>query len=402
MKKRFLLIPGMSLLLFLTGCWDRYELEERANILGLAVDLAEDDEVKSVPKVTHLEGDFPKSRRDSLYKVTAQLAVPGKIKLGPEGGGGEGSEKTAWILETYGHTMKDAMANLQQQLAEKLYLGHLQIVVVSEDVAKKGLTDVNDFLRRDHEVRRTAWLAVNEKTAADVLKTAPPLETVPALYLSDTLDNAVRFGKLPREYLGKFWIDISDMGVDGILPAVKVIDGDRIMVDGLAFFEGKQMVGQMSPIEIGAYMTMKEKNPGGYSLAVAYEDGEGAYMIKPTERKSKVKLDFNKGKPTAKIIMELDAILEEEVNDASLNIESIKKIEKAAGEKLTEICEGLLHKLQVKGSDLIGIGARVRAKYGTYWDKEIKNDEKWTEVYKDMDIDVRVTYNIRRTGMEWN
>lgn len=107
---------------------------------------------------------------------------------------------------------------LQQQLAEKLYLGHLQITIVNEDVAKKGLDDINDFLKREYEVRRTSWMVVSTGKAEDVLRAAPPIETVPALYLSDTLENAMRFGKLPREYLGKFWIDEADVGVDGALP----------------------------------------------------------------------------------------------------------------------------------------------------------------------------------------
>jgi spore germination protein KC len=388
--------------LLLAGCWDRYELEERANILGLAIDLANEEEIKAEPEVTHRKGQFPEEKRDNLFKVTAQVALPGKIKLGPEGGGGEGSEKTAWVLESYGHTLKDAMANLQQQLAGKLYLGHVQIVVVSDEIAKKGITEVNDFLRRDHEVRRTAWLVINEKDAAKVLKTAPPLETVPSLYLADTLDNAVRFGKLPREYLGKFWIDISDDGIDGLIPAVTVIDGDRIMVDGLAYFRGEKMVGRSKPIEIGAYMTMKEKNPGGYSIAVSLKEEKGVYLIKTLERKSRILVNIKGGKPSATIDVKLDAIIEEEINTSNLNEETVKKIEKRANKKMEDISNEFVKKLQEKGSDVLGLGARVRAKFGYYWDQNVKTDENWSEIFKEMDVQVKVSYSIRRTGMEWN
>jgi spore germination protein KC len=402
MKKMCIFGVLGAVALVLTGCWDRYELEDRANILGLAVDLAEEDDLREEPEVTHRSGHFPEEKRDQYYKVTAQIALPGKIKLGPEGGGGEGSEKTAWVLETFGHTLKDAMANLQQQLAEKLYLGHVQIIVVSDEIAKKGLDEVNEFLRRDHEVRRTAWMVINEKDASSVLKAAPPLETVPSLYLSDTLDNAVRFGKLPREYLGKFWIDISDDGVDAILPAVKVFDNDRIMVDGMAYFRGEKMVGRTKPIEIGAYMTMKEKNPGGYSIAVSLEDEEGVYLIKTLERKSIIRVKVKDGKPSATINVNIDAIIEEEINASNLGGESLKKIEKKANQKMEEICKELVKKLQEEGSDIFGLGARVRAKFGYYWDEEVKTDDKWSEIFKEMEIKVKVDYIIRRTGMEWN
>ncbi|WP_052345910.1 hypothetical protein [Paucisalibacillus sp. EB02] len=67
-------------------------------------------------------------------------------------------------------------------------------------------------------------MVVNSSDAKKVLEAAPPVENVPSLYLSDTLDNAVRFGKLPREYLGRYWIDLSDTGVDATLPRVRVIN----------------------------------------------------------------------------------------------------------------------------------------------------------------------------------
>ncbi len=382
--------------LVLSGCWDRYELEDRANILALAIDLAEgDDETE----VTHLEGNFPGGQKDILYKVTAQIALPGKIKLGPEGGGGEGSEKTAWLLETYGHTIKDAMSNLQQQLAEKLYLGHLQIIVVSDEIAKKGISDISEFLKRDYEVRRTAWMAINKKNAAKVLRTAPPLETVPALYLGDTLDNAVRFGKLPSEYLGNFWIDVSDKGIDPILPGIKVINKDRIMVDGIAYFRGGKMVGLTSPMEIGAFMDMKEKASGGYPVTVSL-DNKSVFMIQAQDRNSKIKVDVKNGAPSATINVEIDAILEEAIG-VTVNGKKINKIEKAANKKMEEVSSKLIKQLQENGSDVLGLGARIRAKFGTYWDEEVKTDEKWSEIYKEMEIKVTFDYTIRRTGMDW-
>lgn len=394
--KMFRFFMPLLFTLVLSGCWDRYELEDRANILALAIDLAEgDDETE----VTHLEGDFPGGQKDILYKVTAQIALPGKIKLGPEGGGGEGSEKTAWLLETYGHTIKDAMSNLQQQLAEKLYLGHLQIIVVSDEIAKKGISDISEFLKRDYEVRRTAWMVINKKNAAKVLRTAPPLETVPALYLGDTLDNAVRFGKLPSEYLGNFWIDVSDKGIDPVLPGIKVINKDRIMVDGIAYFRGEKMVGLTSPMEIGAFMDMKEKASGGYPVPVSF-DNKSVYMIQAQERNSKIKVDVKKGAPSATINVEIDAILEEAIG-VSVNGEKINQIEKAANKKMEEVSSKLIKQLQENGSDVLGLGARIRAKFGTYWDEEVKTDEKWSEIYKDMEIKVTFDYTIRRTGMDW-
>ncbi|CAM3403911.1 Ger(x)C family spore germination protein [Marinicrinis lubricantis] len=400
MKRICVLCILLWVSLLTSGCWDRYELEERANILGLAIDKADQKDMEMDPETTHLKGQFPE-KDQSYLKVTAQMAIPGKIKLGPEGGGGQGSSQTAWVLETVGYTLGDAMANFQQQLAERLYLGHLQIIVVSEDIAKEGIREINEFLRRNEEVRRTAWMVVNDKDASKVLKITPPIETVPSLYLSDTLDNAVRFGKLPRKYLGKFWIDLNDVGIDAILPSVKIVENNRILVDGIAFFKQDKLAGMIKPLEIGAYMAMKEKNPGGYSVAVSVKGEEGVYLVQSEERRSNITVSVNYGKPSATIQVEIDAVIEEEVKTNSINLEKISEIEKEVKLKLETLGEGLIRKWQKAGSDVLGIGALVRSQYSGYWNREVGTHEEWLHIYKDMEIEVIAGCNIRRTGMKW-
>lgn len=398
MKKRFFIIFFLIFPPILTACWDRYELEERANILGLAIDIAEED--GDTPELAYSEDKFPGGEQEILYRVTAQLAVPGKIKLGPEGVGGESSGKTAWVLETVGHTLDDAMSNLQQQLAEKLYLGHLQIVIINDEVAKEGMDVINDFLKRNYEVRRTAWMVISEVVASDVLKAAPPIETVPALYLADTLKNAARLGHLPTEYLGKFWVDLEEDGVDAKLPLVKVLEGERILVEGLAFFKGEKMIGTMTPIEIGVFLAMREKNPGGYPIAVSSEDG-GVYLIESLKRDSKIKVNVKNGYPTALIEVDIDSNIDEEVNAKDLGEQKIKELEKEASRIANEKFKETVEQWQEKESDILGLGARVRAFYPKYWDENVKTDEKWAEIYKEMTIKVNVQYHIKHSGMQW-
>lgn len=400
MKKLFLLTLMIMTLLFLTACWDRYELEERANILGIAVDYADEStEDFTIPEVSHLKGKFPGNNK-KLYKITAQLAVPGKIKLGPEGDSSGGSGETSWILETVGYTMKDALLNLQQQLAEKLYLGHLQIVIVNSEIAKDGLEDINDFLRRDYEVRRTAWMAITEQKASKVLQTAPPMQTVPALYLSQTLDNAMRFGKLPKGYLGKFWVDLDDVGVDGNLPLIKVIERDRIMVTGVAYFIDDNMVSKMSPIELGGYLAMRERNPGGYTVAVSTDDG-GVYLVESLRRDSKINITIEDGKPNAVINVEIEGQIEEETKANDLGLKKLEEVELKVNDLANQVFNEEIKSWQEKGADLLGIGARVRAFHSKYWHQEVETEERWREIYKEMDIQVKVDFKIERTGMDW-
>ncbi|RKQ19620.1 Ger(x)C family spore germination protein [Ureibacillus endophyticus] len=397
--KKFIFLLMASL--FLSGCWDRYDLEERANILGLAIDVIDEEaEGFTIPEITYRDQDTHAGEQKSIYKITAQLAVPGKIKLGPEGGGESTSDETSWVVQTTGFSMKDGMANLQQQLAEKLYLGHLQITIVNEDVAKKGLDDINDFLKREYEVRRTSWMVVSTGKAEDVLRAAPPIETVPALYLSDTLENAMRFGKLPREYLGKFWIDEADVGVDGALPYVRLIEQERILVDGLAYFKDDKMVGTMSPFEIGVYLGMKGENRGGYGLAVSSDDG-GMYILESYKRDSDIDIKIEENVPSIKINVKIDSNIAERSNVKNITNNRVEEIEELASNIATKKYNQVIKKWQENESDVLGIGARVRAKFPKYWSEEVKTIDRWYEIYKQLNMEVKVRCEIIRTGMEY-
>ncbi|MEL3962768.1 Ger(x)C family spore germination protein [Lysinibacillus endophyticus] len=289
---------------------------------------------------------------------------------------------------------------LQQQLAEKLYLGHLQITIVNEDVAKKGLDDINDFLKREYEVRRTSWMVVSTGKAEDVLRAAPPIETVSALYLSDTLENAMRFGKLPREYLGKFWIDEADVGVDGALPYVRLIEQERILVDGLAYFKDDKMVGTMSPFEIGVYLGMKGENRGGYGLAVSSDDG-GMYILESYKRDSDIDIKIEENVPSIKINVKIDSNIAERSNVKNITNNRVEEIEELASNIATKKYNQVIKKWQENESDVLGIGARVRAKFPKYWSEEVKTIDRWYEIYKQLNMEVKVRCEIIRTGMEY-
>lgn len=124
------------------------------------------------------------------------------------------------------------------------------------------MNDLNDYLRRNPEVRRRTWLLVSEGEAAKFMNINPPLQRVPTLYILSTMEKAVTSGKFPADYIGVFWSAESKWGESGYLPYVSLHQEDNIMIKGLAYFSGGVMVGSTIPIEIGAYMSMKGINPG--------------------------------------------------------------------------------------------------------------------------------------------
>lgn len=394
-------ISLLTIAILLSGCWDRLELEDRAVILGVAIDKLAPGMSGDENDVTHLNESNPAKNQDEI-RVTVQIALPGRIPLGPgEGGGGKsGSTNPLWIIGVSGHTIDDALMNLQQQVSSRLFFGHLRVIVISEELARDGIANINDYFRRNPEVRRMAWMMVSNGKAEKIIRAQPPLERVPTVYLISMLDNAVKMGKYPQEFVGRFWSNVSKIGEEGVLPYVKIKKEEVVELAGIAMFNGDRMVGSTKPLEIAAYMGIKGLNPGGYRGVIPFKGT--AITIYVTHRTSKVRFRIRDGQPEFDIRIRHEANIEEKTNEnIDLNNERVlHEIEQADSEWSKRLHESLIAKTQQLGADIFGFGELVRAKQPAYWDQNIRTAERWQIMYKQIPIHVDVKIMIRRVGMK--
>ncbi|MEW9673709.1 Ger(x)C family spore germination protein [Ammoniphilus sp. 3BR4] len=353
--------------------------------------------------MTHLKEQKIPLPSTGIIRVTVQIGVPGRIPLGPGegGGGGGGQQKPVWVLSVVGDTVNDAIMNLQQQVAYRLFFGHLRGIVISEAIAKKGVQNLNDYLRRNPEVRRTAWMMVSKGNAAKAMLTSPQLERVPTLYLTATMDQAVKLGKLPNDFLGNFWSASSAKEREPYLPYVEVRQ-NNIFIEGIAYFKVDKMVGVTLPLEIGIFMELTGVEQGGYSVLIPVSGTSGTVMMEVINRKTKIRVDIKDGRPYVTANVNIEGNLVEKSNEQfELNKpEMILKIEAELAKTINKGQEVLIQKTQQQGSDIFGFGEYIRAKHPQYWNQRIKTKSKWQEMYKEISIDTNVTLMIRRVGMK--
>jgi spore germination protein KC len=386
----------------LTGCWDRLEIEERAVILGIAVDEAGPAAKGKDSEVTHLKQAFPKPPRN-MIRVTAQIAVPGRIPLGPsEGGTASGKNKPVWVLSTEGYTIDDALMVMQQELADRMFFGHLRIIVISEKIARAGVQNLNDYLRRNPEVRRLAWMVVSKGKAAELMKATPPLERVPALYLIATMDHAIEMGKLPNDFLGIFWSADSRKGQEPYLAYVEIRNKESVEISGLAYFRGDKMVGTTKPLEIGLFMAVTGVKTGGYDVFEHLPGSSDTTTFRATRRDSRIKVSMQNSRPHILVNVLLEGNIVEKSNELFKikDHKTIVKIQEEISNSSEKGIKKLIKKMQKDDSDIFGFGEYIRAKEPRYWNREIKTEKKWEEMFKDLDVEVKVTCKIRRTGMK--
>ena len=138
-------------------------------MIGLGIDLADRTETENYEYT-------------SMIKLTAQVAIPEKLS----GGAGQplstGAE-AVWNVSAIGRNVSMAYVNLQQRLQDELFIGHTRVVVISEDLAREGLSRYMNFFRNNPEFRRLSYLLISENKAEDLLNTFPKTANVQAMYL---------------------------------------------------------------------------------------------------------------------------------------------------------------------------------------------------------------------------
>ncbi|MDP4086181.1 MAG: Ger(x)C family spore germination protein [Bacillota bacterium] len=391
----FLLLPLLS------GCWDSKEIDKRANILAIGIDEAKTKEQKHEDEIAHFKNKLPISN-EKMIKLTAQIAVPGRIPLGPEQGGG-GPTNPVLVIPVVGHTIDDALVNLQQEVSNPLFLGHLRIIVLNEKVARKGTQQINDFLRRNPQIRRTANLVVSKEHASSYMKVNPKLERIPSLYLADMIDNLSGLGKFPPSFIGLFWTHLSSKGQDAYLPYLSIKGKDNIQLNGLALFKGERMAGKTSPLEIGDFMSVIGIYKGGYGAFSMVPGTDTVVMIGTKTRRSRIKVYLKKGKPHVLIRVRYECEIDEKQSQKVYiaNSGMVKKIEKEFSGSVEESIKSFIKKTQSKESDIFGFGEYFRAKLPKYWKGRVRTKENWEKIFKnDLTFNVKVDTHLNRVGMK--
>ncbi|MFH5184093.1 hypothetical protein ACHHV8_16420 [Paenibacillus sp. TAB 01] len=95
-RQKTLAVVLMLLLVspLLSGCWDQLEIDERGIVLGIGIDKSDHTLAKPEDVINHPSGKVLHITKVGLIKISVQIAVPGRIPLGPgEGGGGGGGGK---------------------------------------------------------------------------------------------------------------------------------------------------------------------------------------------------------------------------------------------------------------------------------------------------------------------
>lgn len=400
MRKRTLLCALLlGLLFFGPGCWDRSEIEELAIVRAMAVD--------------YLPG------RQSPYLVTLAVQRPAPLAGGGEGGGG--GEQPTVLFSGVGATIDLAIQQAGFSLSRRVFLSHNEVVIVGEELARHGMQHVLDFIVRNHEMRLSNFLLVAEGTGQEILSVKERLEGGVSDEILALIARAEETAEADPQETYKFMRSMATPGqephtslirvgppLEAVVPELKeeaAAGGgkkqggggaeDILTLSGMAVFRGDKLAGKLTFKETRGYHWLIG-NAQGF---VAIED--------PIDPKHSVSLFVNRISTRIKPVIAGDALkfrieVEEEgdiASQTSLNnlstAEAITKINSAKAAVLKYDVEKALGKLQELETDIVGFGTILNRKDHKTFGRHAQN---WPEFFRDLEIEVHVVSQIRRTG----
>ncbi|OAS16515.1 Ger(x)C family spore germination protein [Paenibacillus oryzisoli] len=374
MKKISGFIIFVVLLLLLSGCWDRNEINDYAFWIGTALDITEN-------------GKLQKS---------AQIAVPADFRS-IRGGGGK-NERANIVLTATGSSIVDLTQQIQDKLPRKVFLGHRRSIFVGEKLARQGLIDIMDQFTRNTDTRlRTDIFVVNNGEGKELLNINSPFNQFSSIVAVDQ----DRYCRLGDTALRDVLIDARRDGIRPAMPMVEISpmnnqEKDKIFnVRSVAIFNKKlQMVGEVSGRESLELFWVKGVLKNQF---VTEEIEEGSIALYESNLKQTIRTSYegNKFKAYIKLIgtgrvLENNTDIDLSVSRDRLHLE--KKLNTIKAKRVEETIENIQSQF---GQDVFGIGEEFHREHPYQW-KGIR--EQWDDIFPTIEVAVTVKLNIQSTG----
>ncbi|MEG3036571.1 MAG: hypothetical protein RR832_03350, partial [Bacilli bacterium] len=179
----------LVLLLFTTGCWNYNELDDFAIVTGMGVDKDKDGIILSV-----------------LIANGESMGASNK----------EGNSEST-IITGKGKTISEAIINIETKSAKDLYMGHLNEIVIEDDLAFDSIYDIMDYLIRNPEVVKKYYVLIaKDNKSREILQVLSPLENFPSQNIALMVENSnKRIGYVPNVTLFNFAFSAVNKGLDG-------------------------------------------------------------------------------------------------------------------------------------------------------------------------------------------
>jgi len=381
-REILVLLSICLIMITISGCWNNRDVTEISIAAAVGIDKTDDHKIE----------------------VTVQLVKPAAMKLG-EGGGGGGKEKAVEVFSSTGETVFECFRNLLVIVNKKIFFGHLQLIVIGEQMARDSLGDVLDIFARDHEASRQAGVIIAKGTSAkEILAAESTLEKIPALHILSILKSNASFAKTKKLMLIDVLKVIGSSGKNPTIGVIEVAEEEEksslkhMKIEGSAAFKKDKLIGWLNSQETRGLLFVEDQVKSGI-----------IDIPNPLDKDKKVAIEMirSSGKKDVKIkdeklvflieIKEEGNIGDQQGNGDLTTPELIQKLEEETAKAIEKNIRDVVELAQKEyHCDIFGFGEIVYRKHLNYWQQV---QENWDEEFSNTPVEIKVTAKIRRAGL---
>lgn len=272
MKSKILFL--LLTMFLLNGLNNSRELNELAIVSAIGIDLDENNN----------------------YIITAQILNSKKENGSGTGSGNTKGSSEIVVLNSESDNVQTALRKIITQSPQKLYLAHMEMLLLSEKVAKeKEILDTLNFFIRDNEGSNNFMLVITKDcTPQEMLKINTPLESNPATNIKDSIlvnhkYRGIATDNILSDNISMFKKESQTSVVTCITLSKNEGDNvnnkENIQISNLAFFKYKTLSGYLEENENYFYNIVVNHADGGI---LTIDKGDNLIVIEQISSKTKL------------------------------------------------------------------------------------------------------------------
>ncbi|KGE17163.1 Ger(x)C family spore germination protein [Paenibacillus wynnii] len=362
------------LILSLTGCWSKEELDDLTFVFGLYVD---------------------NGKKPGTVEVTISTPLPNRLMSAQQASSGGGDGKPYSIVSKTAPTITEAMISIQRDLTRRITLSHLKVVVIGEDYAKKGISELLEWLKREPGFPLGTYVLGCSGRAKEITKLTPVYEQQPSQVLLNFASDNFMFKTTIKDCLiaeasySGFALTYLNIGTK---PESVEIGKPEYWagIQGAALYQKDKMKGSLNVRE-GIALAWAQGNIHFPLYSITWDEGKGTASALITFSKSSKAVSLSKKGPIFKISLQGTASM---VSIKNSELHDIKAISATITEKLEQKISGevsdAIRKTQKAGTDVLHLGLLMEWNYPQRWKKLQTN---WEDYYTH-DAEIKVSTHI--------
>ncbi|MBE1445631.1 spore germination protein KC [Paenibacillus sp. OAS669] len=382
LRKTFILLTALPLLLLVSGCWSTVELNDRAFARMMIFDKGK-------------EG----------IELTLGFPLPNRMIPGMAGsGGGPQSGSPYTFITKEGVNVGQALRNIQIDLSRKITLGQSSVVVIGKELAQEGIDPVLEFLAREPRVHINASVFVTEGKGKEIANIPTIFERFPTDILTayvlqhETMQTTIK-DFLMANYTGGDMIAPLLYFKPQKIASEKGKLQDWMGVGGAAIFKNKKLQSTIGVKEMrGALWVVGQLADAEITIPSPSDGRKVSFFIEHSHTKIKPQLSGGK----ASIHLQCTANARLLSSDSMLDAEDPKQLKELEHQLETEVerrIMSVIDKTREAKADAFQFGNFIAWYYPKQW-KTLQ--PQWVEHYSNRtaEVIIHADIDIRRLGTE--